>query len=115
MKVFAVNGRSQQTRHKVTPGRDPTYSLRTMWQFSNDGMTWELLEHRVNWKLLANPREPFQGANIKAVMIFELGPSSKVARVGDLLVGTRACTSVRRPDAFGAEINPDVVEELYCR
>ena len=113
MKVFVVNGRSQQTRHKVTPGRDPTYSLRTTWQLSNDGMTWELLEHRVKWKLLANPREPFQGANIKAVMIFELGPSAKVARVGDLLVDTGACTSVCRPDAFGAEINPDVAEELY--
>ncbi|CAJ1369087.1 unnamed protein product, partial [Effrenium voratum] len=32
---------------------------------------------------------------------------------GDLLVDTGACTSVRRPDAFKAAVDPTVVESLY--
>ena len=114
-KVYVVCGKSQRIRKKVTPGpQHKVYGLRTTWQLHDMRQQWDCIEHRVKWKNLTNPHEPFSGTGVRAIMLFEQNPgASTVARVGDLLVDTGACTSVRRPDAIKAAVDPTVVESLY--
>ena len=52
------------------------------------------------WKLLNEPHSDFDGTKVSAIQVGDNPRLAKIASRGSLLVDTRACSSVCRPEAF---------------